>query len=147
MLGGGLGLLAVALAERQPATVQDRNRRGQDDEVGDDEDDEDEDEPEVVFEVPERTPAPPPAPTAPAPRRPTAAPAGPRRVARRPDGVRRSQVAVEGAFGDVGVASLPRRLLALVGLVLVVLAVGVMLAVVIGAAVGAGVELFDQTFR
>lgn len=70
-----------------------------------------------------------------------------RRVLRRPAGVRRSQAAVEGEFGDVGVASIPRRLLALVGLILVVVSVGVLVAVVVGAAVGAAVEVFDQTFR
>lgn len=59
----------------------------------------------------------------------------------------RSQTAVEGAYADVAVASVPRRVLAMLWIAVLVLGVAVMVTVVIGAAVGAGVALFDQTFR
>ncbi len=55
-----------------------------------------------------------------------------------------SQIAVEAPFGDLVRPSFPRRLISLVGLVLIVVAVGVGIAAVVGAVVGGAAEILGN---
>lgn len=127
VLGGGIGLLAVSLAgspkpatDRGPTT---RARRpGTDEESADDQD-------------PADTVTPQPEPDLPlAPSTPPVA-----RKRRVPDvrQVPRAHVAIEGRYDEVGAAPWWRRLLSLVALVVLVIVLGVGIAAVAAAVIGA----------
>ena len=171
VLGGGVGILAVSMAERKPATNDPDSRRAQAadeaEETGAPEphaasDREPEPRPEpapetapVETHVPE--PEPPPAPepepvpasmTAPGTTsepadRPAFAPRRGVGPERRPHrgSVPASQTAVEGPLGDLIRPSFPRRILSLVGIAVIVVGVGIGIAAVLGAIVGGAAEL------
>lgn len=148
VLGCGVALLAVSTAERKPATARTERRRGTTTENPTD------GAPATEASAP-ADPDPVPAPTsatqpaAHAPERPDhdvpAAVSGPARRARRPRGVPAAQAAVEGRYADVARASLLRRVLSLVGIIVIVVVVGVLIALLFGAVVGAAAEMFGNT--
>lgn len=130
VLGGGVGLLAVSLAESsKPATDAGSDRRG----PGPDDD----------ADEPENQPVPEPVDE---PRAPTRPPVE-RRPRRTPDprNVPRAYTAIEGRFADVARAPLWRRILSIIGIVLIAVALGVGLAAVFGAIIGALAEILGNT--
>ena len=149
VLGGGVGILAVSMAERKPATNAPDSRRARDRSEGaptatatpppvEQQPDRPQPQPEPQ-PAPQPQPVPQPAPSPPARGRS----AGPERRLHRGD-VPRSQTAVEGELGDLLRPSLPRRLTSLVGVVLLVVGVGVGIAAFLGAIVGGVAELFGN---
>lgn len=154
VLGGGVGILAVSMAERKPATGDAGTRRGTDAAADDGDRPEPPRNPSETASDPasspttavERTPGPRPGPGP----GPVARPERPRRIAgparRRSRGdVPKSQTAVEGRLADLVRPSMPRRIASLVGVAVIVVAVGVGIATVLGAIVGAAAEILDNT--
>ncbi len=140
VLGGGIGLLAVSLAESpKPATDGGRDQRAPDAPT----DQEPGDEPGVREADPEPVEATTevlvPAAVAAAVREP----ATPTR--RRPDprSVPRAYTAIEGRFQDVAAPSWGRRLFSLIALVVIAALIGVALAATAAAIIGAIAELVD----
>ena len=75
---------------------------------------------------------------------PATAPDPPRRRAPDPKHVPRAFTAVEGRYGDVAVAPIWRRLLSLAGILAIAVAVGVGLAALLGAVIGALAEILSN---
>lgn len=152
VLGGGLGLLAVSLAESsKPATPGAPKRRAQGREP---DDTEDADSPPTGEPQPEPAPEPELGPVLVArPRHAVTTAAGPivgPRSAPRPRtqapnrrNVPRAYTAIEGRFNEVAVAPLWRRILSLLILVVIAVAVGVGFAAATAAVVGALTELLN----
>lgn len=144
VLCGGLGLLAVSMAESsKPATPDRRSPRattGGADPTG---------VPDATSLEPDPDDGTPTDPGArdPAPADVAAAlatEASPRRV-RLPAQVPRSQIALEGAFAEVARPSVPRRAASLFGIVAIVVVAGVAIAAVLGAIVGGFAEILGNT--
>ena len=151
VLGGGVGLVVVSLAESEkPATDA-----GPDGRAGAHPDGpEPETEPELETEVepepePEQRPAPEPEPEPERRFAPLAFPtsgstAGPER--RRSAGsVPAGFVAIEGTYAEVARVPIWRRLLAVVGIVAIAVFGGVAIAAVLAAVFGAAAELLGNT--
>lgn len=152
VLGGGVGLLAVTLAESpKPATDGGRIRRAQ----------KPSDAHEEAEPTAEAAPAPTPTPRsdrepnpkpnpepnrvpAPAATRVVEADAGPPRQASRGD-VPKAFTAVEGRLQDVAAAPLWRRLVSLVLIVIIAVGVGVAIAAIAAAIIGAAAEIVGNT--
>lgn len=134
VLGGGVGLLAVWLAEDKPARSRPGSRRGR--EAGDAAVTSTVTE---VAPVPERSPTPVVEPEL----APVHVPSGPPRV-ESTKGVPKGLTAVEGPYAVVARASAPRRLGSLAGLGVVLVLVAVLIAVVLGAVVAGGSELIGN---
>lgn len=150
VLGGGVGLLAVTLAESpKPATDGGASRRAP--KAGDDHSEEE----SGARRAPAPAPVPVPSP-APPPRResrpePTPAPspvavaeAGPPRRSSRGD-VPKAFTAVEGRLQDVARAPLWRRLVSLVLIVVIAVGVGAAIAAIAAAIIGAAAEILGNT--
>jgi len=145
VLGGGVGILAVSMAERKPATNAPDSRRARPAEdaaaiTADPVEARDEPATAAPEPVPEPEPQPEPRHDPRPNRRRTA---GPERRLHRGD-VPRSQTAVEGELGDLLRPSFLRRITSFVGVVLIVVGVGVGIAAFLGAIVGGVAELFDN---
>lgn len=151
VLGGGVGLVAVSLAESsKPAT--DAGPVGR--EPGSGRDSTEPPEPPESDEPDEPAAPPPEPPSAPVVRRaePVAqAPApvavldhGPPRRRSRGD-VPKAYTAVEGRYRDVARAPLWRRLVSLVLIVAIAALCGVVIAAVLGGAIGAASEIIGNT--
>lgn len=146
VLGGGVGILAVSMAERKPATNAPDSRRARAE--GDGADDPGEAQRPVAAPPPPTPPTPVETPPARPEPRPEPQPAtrrgtGPERRLQRGD-VPRSQTAVEGELGDLLRPSIPRRVTSLVGVVVIVVGVGVGIAAFLGAIVGGVAELLGN---
>ena len=164
VLGGGLGLLAVSLAEStNPATAGDEPTRGDDeplvpvaapDDAEPDPDDEpldavgpvgggppDPEPPAIESLRPVEVPAPAIVVPPPSPR------PSPRRAPARPDPrtVPRAFTAVEGSFAEVARAPIWRRGMSLVGIGVIVVAAGIGIAGLLAAVVGAAAEVLNNT--
>lgn len=168
ILGGGVGILAVSMAEAKPAMRDDGQRRARTpatptpesaDEpvIGPDTDPVDEPVTPPVTPpatqtrqtpVPATTPAPRPAPT----RAPVLS--TPRTVRRTTPGLPRqvergsipaAQTAVEGPLHDLVRPSIPRRVFSLVGIVVIAVVIGVGIAALLGAVVGGAAEIVGNT--
>lgn len=142
ILGGGVGILAVSMAEAKPAMRGDGSRRARAAETS-------ESEPTTTH-VAATVPAP---VTAPAPRREPPPPTA-RTVRRNSSGLPRqmvrgavptAQTAVEGALHDLVRPSVPRRVLSLVGIVAIAVVIGVGIAALLGAVVGGAAEIVGNT--
>ena len=135
VLGGGVALLAISLAESdQPATDPPEPDRGDDSEP-------------LLASVPETPPDPEPEDEpepAPQPEL-VAVSAGPAELPRPGrDPVPAQFTAVEGRYADVAHAPLWRRVLALVGIVLITITFGVGFAAVLGAIIAAVAEVLSN---
>ena len=152
ILGGGVGILAVSMAEGKPAMRGDGSRRAHTAETS-------ESEPTTQqvaasMPTPASTPAPAPTPTpTPTPGRDPRTPVA-RTIRRTTDGLPRqvargavpsAQTAVEGAFHDLVRPSIPRRVLSLVGIVVIAVVIGVGIAALFGAVVGGAAEIVGNT--
>ncbi|MDE0804063.1 MAG: hypothetical protein OSA99_12145 [Acidimicrobiales bacterium] len=148
ILGGGVGILAVSMAEGKPAMRGDGSRRAHTAETS-------ESEPttqQVAASMPTPASTPAPAPT-PTPGRDPRTPVA-RTIRRTTDGLPRqvargavpsAQTAVEGAFHDLVRPSIPRRVLSLVGIVVIAVVIGVGIAALFGAVVGGAAEIVGNT--
>lgn len=136
ILGGGVGILAVSMAEGKPAMRGGGSRRAR--------------VPEPVGSVPVADPPsqvvsePSTAPL----RQPTRtvrrqSPGLPRRTGR--GDVPATQTAVEGPLGDLVRPSIARRVASLVGIVCIAVVVGVGIAALLGAVVGGAAEIVGNT--
>ena len=133
VLGGGVALLAISLAESdQPATDPPEPDRG-------------DDSGPLLAPVPENPPEPEPE-QEPAPQPElVAVSAGPAELPRPGrDPVPAQFTAVEGRYADVAHAPLWRRVLALVGIVLITITFGVGFAAVLGAIIAAVGEVLSN---
>ncbi len=156
VLGGGIGLMAVSLAEStKPATGGAEPTRGPDPATSDPEDhavDDGDAESEAV-ESREAGPDPLPHPVAPAIEllEPVVVPAPaavtPPTPAPRPDprSVPRAFTAIEGTYAEVANAPVWRRAISLVGIAVIALAAGVGIAGLAAAVVGAAAEVINNT--
>ncbi|WP_436793505.1 hypothetical protein [Actinospongicola halichondriae] len=127
VLGGVVGIMAVSMAERKPATNGGPSRRAG---------------------GAKKTASPAPAPQVhhePEPESTrTIAVGSPASPPPHTGTVPASQTAVEGRFADLVRPSLPRRVTSLVGLAVIVVVVGVGIAAIIGAVVGGAAEILGN---
>ncbi len=136
VLGGGVGILTVSMAERKPATKDHRSRRA----AGPVADPATAAPPDAVVAAtrvavaePDIVPAPEPEPI----RKRAAAPAPqPHRGS-----IPASQTAVEGRFADLVRPSIARRIFSLVGITVIVIFMGIGIAALFGAIVGGAAEI------
>ena len=163
VLGGGVGLVVVSLAESEkPATDAGQNGRADPPDAGPGPGAEP--EPDTVPEPepePEPEPVPDPEPvvaSGPPPERrfaplvpPTPGPSGPSGPAAGPERRRSAGsvpagfVAVEGTYAEVARVPIWRRLLAVIGILAIAVVGGVVIAAVLAAVVGAAAELLGNT--
>lgn len=156
VLGGGVALLAISLAESsQPATETDEPDRGDPADPAPPEAPAGSTEP-VPAPEPEPEPEPRPDPVQPDPEPAVAAPFAPvtavaeRVEAREPErrrhrgSVPKQFTALEGRYADVAGAPLWRRILSLVGIVVITVVGGVASAAVLGAIIAAVAQLAND---